>query len=194
MLVDATAQALLNEADSADGGTRGSTIKTCANNACYFNAVALGGFGASTPEVLTESVARVLYLLAVREVAGEFSDSQQAAIPWTAQAFGVKMRCFHPGGSMKDVEGGASFAGKWSKELIGPLNPSGVEPTIYLTMSITSHKHAFSSIHEFTETTRRWERGADGELHQMRWMPDFNHWVLMLPPANAGALQAFSRS
>ena len=89
---------------------------------------------------------------------------------------------------MKDVEGGASFAGKWSKELIGPLNPSGVEPTIYLTMSITSHKHAFSSIHEFTETTRRWERGADGELHQMRWMPDFNRWVLVLPPANAGAL------
>ncbi|CAN0382489.1 unnamed protein product [Pylaiella littoralis] len=23
----------------------------------------------------------------------------------------------------------------------------------------------------------------------MRWIPDFNNWVLMLPPANAGALQ-----
>lgn len=30
MFVDATAQALLNEADSADGGTRGSTMKACA--------------------------------------------------------------------------------------------------------------------------------------------------------------------
>ncbi|CAM9391446.1 unnamed protein product, partial [Pylaiella littoralis] len=61
--------------------------------------------GCSTPEVLTESVARVLYLLAVREVAGEFSDRQQAAIPWTAQAFGVKMRCFHPG-ELSGVSGG----------------------------------------------------------------------------------------
>ncbi|CAB1097953.1 unnamed protein product [Ectocarpus sp. CCAP 1310/34] len=138
--------------------------------------------GCDTPEVLTESVSRVLYLLAVREVAGEFSDSQQAAMPWTAQAFGMKMRCFHPGGSMKHVEGGASFAGKWSKELIGPLKPAGVEPTIYLTMCITSHKQAFSSIHEFTETTV-------GGLRQTRWMPEFNHWVLMLPPANASALQ-----
>ncbi|CAM9757431.1 unnamed protein product [Ectocarpus sp. 6 AP-2014] len=127
MCVDTTAQALLNGADSADGGGRGLPLKTRGNNSCYFNAVASGGFGAkcktsdealglslsvrvavvraaivhlqefisgpeyggfyctlqaysakevegawrlgcSTPEVLTESVARVLYLWLVNHV------------------------------------------------------------------------------------------------------------------------------
>ncbi|CAB1109423.1 unnamed protein product [Ectocarpus sp. CCAP 1310/34] len=56
-------------------------------------------------------------------------------------------------------------------------------------MCVTSHEQEFSSIDEFTETTRRRERGLDGELRQKRWMPEFNHWVLMLPPANADVLQ-----
>ncbi|CAN0395532.1 unnamed protein product, partial [Pylaiella littoralis] len=43
--------------------------------------------GYDTPEVLTESVARVLYLLPIRAIAGEFKDCQQACVPWTAQAF-----------------------------------------------------------------------------------------------------------
>lgn len=51
---------------------------------------------------------------------------------------------------------------------MGPLTPSGVEPTIYLSMSVISHEHAFTSSDEFTETTRRAERGANAVLREVQ--------------------------
>lgn len=55
--------------------------------------------GCLVPPVLLPKVARLLYLLAVSEMATEFSTIQQAAFYWASEAVRVKMRPFHPGSS-----------------------------------------------------------------------------------------------
>lgn len=47
-------------------------------------------------------VARLLYLLAVKSVIGEYKDCQQACLPWLAETLGLRIRCFHPGGFSQD--------------------------------------------------------------------------------------------
>ncbi|CAM9692004.1 unnamed protein product [Pylaiella littoralis] len=133
---------------------------------------------------MTEDQARVYYLLTLRAIAGEFNDCQQACMPWAAQAFGVKLPCFHPGNSVGGIKGGTVCGGRWSKQTMGPLTPSGSEATMYLSVAVFLHEHAFDSIQKFRETiTVR----KDGVFRMS--LPKFNHWVLLLPPANADSLQ-----
>lgn len=53
--------------------------------------------GCPVTPVLPPKVARVLYLLALSEMASEFATCQQAALPWASEALRMKFRCFHPG-------------------------------------------------------------------------------------------------
>lgn len=67
---------------------------------------------------------------------------------------------------------------------MGPLTPSGSEATMYLSVAVFLHEHAFDSIQKFRETiTVR----KDGVFRMS--IPEFNHWVLLLPPANPDSLQ-----
>ena len=85
-------------------------------------------------------------------------------------------------------------ATNWTRQTFAPLPKPGVDmhtvelPVVYISMSLARPRFAFESIHQFRkkyETELSPDRRGNRRKKQAINVPDFNHFVLLLPPGDA---------
>ena len=93
-------------------------------------------------------------------------------------------------------------AGSWAHQTFLPLRNDGQRvgatdlPVVYVSESILRREFSFEDIQDFAKACKEQHaQDQDGRRRQRSalWFPNFDHFVLLLPPANAQEQQVCAR-